>query len=213
MLVTSFSYLLRTITLLNIDEPLLGKLIDETEAQMVSFGIKNNSGTFHVSDIDMSNGFPSFTVIQNHPVKSLTQKEIYLDPFEIQLSVPGYYSIYNALTAICTRLVNDIPLGTVKSGIENFKGVERRFEILYEKDFMVIDDLLLNEDNIEASMNTLKNLNYSNIHFVHAVRGNRGVEVNHENARKRDNGSPLMDISKVTLTASRSHVRRIGSSI
>ena len=34
---------------------------------------------------------------------------------------------------------------------------------------MVIDDLLLNEDNIEASMNTLKNLNYSNIHFVHAV--------------------------------------------
>lgn len=195
-----------TIALLNIDEPLLGKLIDETEAQMVSFGIKNNSGTFHVSDIDMSNGFPSFTVIQNHPVKSLTQKEIYLDPFEIQLSVPGYYSIYNALTAIITGLVNDIPLGTVKSGIENFKGVERRFEILYEKDFMVIDDLLLNEDNIEASMNTLKNLNYSNIHFVHAVRGNRGVEVNRENAEKMAEWLPLMDISKVTLTASRSHV-------
>ena len=71
--------------------------------------------------------FLHLQVTQTHPVKSLTQKEIYLDPFEIQLSVPGYYSIYNALTAIITGLVNDIPLGTVKSGIENFKGVEKTF--------------------------------------------------------------------------------------
>ncbi|WP_368646338.1 Mur ligase family protein [Alkalibacterium putridalgicola] len=192
--------------LLNIDESLLEKLKDETEAQVISFGIKNDSGHFHVSDIDMSDGIHSFTVTQKKPVKSLTGRPINLEPFRIDLAVPGLYSIYNALTAIITGLVNDIPLNIVKSGIEGFIGVERRFQILYDKEFTVIDDLLLNEDNIEASLKALKNLNYKAIHFVHAVRGSRGAEVNRENAAKMADWFPSLNIKNVTLTASRSLV-------
>ncbi|MER2063564.1 MAG: UDP-N-acetylmuramoylalanyl-D-glutamate--2,6-diaminopimelate ligase, partial [Alkalibacterium sp.] len=129
-----------------------------------------------------------------------------LAPFKIALSVPNRYSIYNALTAIITGLVNDIPLKVVKKGIESFKGVERRFQILYDKGFMVIDDLLLNEDNIEASMKALEDLRYQTIHFVHSVRGSRGVEVNRENAVKMAEWFPRLGIRNITLTASRSHV-------
>ncbi|GEK90645.1 Mur ligase family protein [Alkalibacterium kapii] len=195
-----------SIALLNIDEGLLENLTNETEAQVVSFGIENDAGHFHVTDIDMSNGLPSFTVTQKYPIKSLTHKQIQLKPFRIHLSVPGFYSIYNALTAIITGLVNDIPLSVVTNGIENFKGVERRFQILYEKDFMVIDDLFLNEDNIDAGMNALKEMDFNTIHFVHAVRGNRGVDVNRENAVRMAERFPELNITNITLTASRSHV-------
>ncbi|SFC53104.1 UDP-N-acetylmuramoylalanyl-D-glutamate--2,6-diaminopimelate ligase [Alkalibacterium subtropicum] len=195
-----------SVALLNIDEPLIEKLTEETEAQVIAFGIENASGHFHVSDLDMENGIPSFTVTQKRAVQSLTGRQIWLEPFRIDLAVPGLYSVYNALTAIITGLVNDIPLSVVKSGIEGFGGVERRFQILYDKEFMVIDDLLLNEDNIDASMNTLKNLNVKTIHFVHAVRGSRGAEVNRENAAKMADWFPSLDIDSVTLTASRSHV-------
>jgi len=193
-----------SIALLNIDEPLLEKLTEETAAQVIAFGIDNASGHFHVSDVVMTKGLPSFTVTQKRPVKSLSGKTIFLDPFKITLSVPNRYSIYNALTAIITGLVNDIPLNKVKAGIEQFEGVERRFQILYDKEFMVIDDLLLNEDNIDAGMEALKNLTYNKIHFVHAVRGNRGVKVNRENAERLAWWFPSLGISNITLTASRS---------
>lgn len=197
------------VALLNIDEPLLEKLTEETEAQVISFGIENASGHFHVSDVVMTKGLPSFTVTQKRPVKSLTGKTIFLEPFRIDLSVPNRYSIYNALTAIIAGLVNDIPLNVVKAGIEQFKGVERRFQILYDKEFMVIDDLLLNEDNIDAGMDALKNLSYNKIHFVHAVRGNRGVDVNRENAKRLAWWFPSLGISNITLTASRSLVGKL----
>ncbi|MDZ7835872.1 MAG: hypothetical protein U5K84_11660 [Alkalibacterium sp.] len=110
--------------------------------------------------------------------------------------MPGHYSISNAMTAIITGLVNDIPLSVVKDGIENFKGVERRFQIIYKDEFMIIDDLFLNEDNIDAGMKALKNLDYNRIHFVHAVRGSRGVEVNRENAERMADWFPQVGITK-----------------
>jgi len=198
-----------SVAILDIDEPLLDKLTGETDAQVVSFGAENTSGIFSVSDIDLSEGIPSFTVSQSRPIQTLSGETLHLDPFRIDLSVPGHYSISNAMTAIITGLVNDIPLSVVKDGIENFKGVERRFQIIYKDEFMIIDDLFLNEDNIDAGMKALKNLDYNKIHFVHAIRGSRGVEVNRENAERMADWFPQVGITKVTLTASRSHAGKL----
>ncbi|MDZ7835871.1 MAG: Mur ligase family protein [Alkalibacterium sp.] len=61
-----------SVAILDIDEPLLDKLTGETDAQVVSFGAENTSGSFSVSDIDLSEGIPSFTVSQSRPIHTLS---------------------------------------------------------------------------------------------------------------------------------------------
>ncbi|API87854.1 UDP-N-acetylmuramoylalanyl-D-glutamate--2,6-diaminopimelate ligase [Marinilactibacillus sp. 15R] len=194
--------------ILNIDEPLLNPLVNQTEAQVVTFGIENSSGTVKITDIDLSSGKPSFTVnIMSH-LNTLNGTQISPEKFKIQLSVPGYHSIYNATTAILTALINNIPLEYVKKGIENFKGVERRFQILYDQEFKVIDDLLLNKNNIDSCMEAISHLKYENMHLVHAIRGSNGPELSEEIAESIVGWFNKMNIENIILTTSRSHVMK-----
>lgn len=195
-----------SVAVLNIDEPALQKLTSETKAQVITFGIENTTGHLSVSDIDLSSGTPECTVHLNKPVKTLEGAEISPTSFRLHLAVLGRFSIYNALTAIAAGLVNAIPLDIIKQGLEGFKGVERRFQLIYNHDFMIIDDLMLNENNINSSMMTIEELGCNTIHFVHAVRGNRGANINRENAENMADWFRRLNISHVTLTASRSHV-------
>ncbi|WP_423188612.1 Mur ligase family protein [Alkalibacterium sp. f15] len=196
-----------SVALLNIDEPLLIPLMNQTKAQVVTFGIENTSGTVHLSDIDLSSGKPTFIFNLTQPLITLSGQQ--LDPIslKIDLLVPGYHSVYNATTAILTALLNDLPLAYVRSEIGKFKGVERRFHVLYDKEFTIIDDLLLNENNIDSSMKTVEDLNYASFHIVHAIRGNNGQKLSLENAEAMARWCHKLEIDKIILTASHSHVK------
>lgn len=196
-----------SIAIINGDEPLLTSLEDETNAQVVTFGITNEQADVTVSDIQLVAGRPSFTVNINRPIKTLAQNTLGPVSFQVDLNIPGEHSIYNALTAIIVGLANDLSVETVKRGIEAFEGVERRFHILYDEEFMIVDDLFLNENNIESSMRTLESLSYQSIKIVHAIRGSNGPELNRENATKMAEWFKKLSIDKMVLTASRSHVK------
>lgn len=197
-----------SVAILNIDQPLLEKLKSETEAFVVTFGVENDTGDVSVSDINMDSGRPSFTVMIRNPIRTLEGEIIAPQSFNIDLAIPGFHSIHNALTAIIVGCVNGIPVSVIKKGIEQFNGVERRFHILYDDDFMIVDDLFLNENNIESSMQALQNLSYKSIHVVHAIRGNNGPALNKENAEKMAHWFSKLNIHRVTLTISQSHVKK-----
>ncbi|WP_245592938.1 Mur ligase family protein [Carnobacterium funditum] len=192
--------------ILNLDEPLLIPLREETEAQVVTFGIENKSGTITVSDIQFLSGIPSFTVDILKPFNTLSGKRIETTSFDLEMSVPGYHSIYNTLTALVTGLVNDIPIEDVQRGIKNFRGVERRFQILYDKEFKVIDDLLLNQNNIDSCMETISHLDYNELHLVHAIRGSNGPAHSTEIAESLTEWFHKMNVTKIILTTASSHV-------
>jgi len=194
------------IALINIDEPLLSPLIKETEAEVITFGIENDTGTLYVSDIDMSSGSPSFTVNITRPVVTLSGRKIFPVSFKIDLAVPGYHSIYNATTAILTALLNDLPVTFVKEKIGEFKGVERRFHVLYDKEFTIIDDLLLNKNNIDSSLKTIGKLDYNSLHILHAVRGKNGPDLNRENAEALAEWCCRYNVDQIILTTSRTQV-------
>lgn len=197
----------KSIAVINGDEPLLTSLVEETEAQVVTFGVTNGEADVTVSDVQLLAGRPSFTVNINRPIKTLAGNTLAPVSFPVDLNVPGQHSIYNALTAIIVGLANDLSVETVKRGIEAFEGVERRFHILYDEEFMIVDDLFLNENNIESSMQTLASLSYQSIKIVHAIRGSNGPELNRENATKMAQWFRKLSIDKMVLTASRSHVK------
>ncbi len=192
--------------ILNLDESLLVPLEEETEAQVVTFGIENKSGTITVSDIRFASGIPSFTVNIQKNFNTLSGKRIEATTFGLELSVPGYHSISNALTALVVGLVNDISIENIQRGLKNFRGVERRFQILYNKEFKVIDDLLLNQNNIDSCMETIRYLNYNELHLVHAIRGNNGPAHSTEIAESLTEWFRKMKVAKIILTTASSHV-------
>ncbi|MBF0521666.1 MAG: UDP-N-acetylmuramate--L-alanine ligase [Candidatus Omnitrophica bacterium] len=60
---------------------------------------------------------------------------------EIVLNVPGEHNVLNSLACVCLGLSLDIPFDTIKESLRQFKGVQRRLELIGELDGVrVMDD-------------------------------------------------------------------------
>jgi UDP-N-acetylmuramoyl-L-alanyl-D-glutamate--2,6-diaminopimelate ligase len=95
--------------------------------------------------------------------------------------VPGRHTVYNALAATIIALCYVIPIEEIVLLLESFKGVERRLQILYQKEFTLIDDHISDEDNTRKMLEALVLMTAGlPVHIIYAVRGNRGVQVNRE---------------------------------
>ena len=189
----------------NLDCPYSASLVNETLAQTVTYGLKETGGDFVVRDLDLSTGRATFTVELTRTLR--VAKTVYPpQQFEIKLSVLGLHSVYNAMGAIICSMLCGVPVGVIQEALQKFKGVERRFELIFEDDFKLIDDHFANSGNIDVTLETLKFMNYRNLQIVYAIRGSRGVTVNRENAEALARWAPRLGVKKVIATTSRSHV-------
>lgn len=193
---------------LNLDDAYSSSLQTETKASVVTYGIENNTGHLHCKNLDLSSGRGKFTVEVLKPFKTRGGQTIEPMEIEVNLSVAGYHSVYNAMSAITIGLIADVPVEKIQSGIERFKGVERRFQFIYENDFKIVDDHFANAGNIEVTLETLTKMDFNKLHVVYAIRGNRGVTTNRENAETLAKWAPKLGLKKVIVSLSESHVVR-----
>lgn len=189
----------------NLDCPYSASLVNETLAQTVTYGLKETGGDFVVRDLDLSTGRAIFTV---ELTRALRVADTVYPPqqFEIKLSVLGLHSVYNAMAAIICSMLCQVPVETIQEALRKFRGVERRFELIFEGDFKLIDDHFANSGNIDVTLETLKYMDYRSLQIVYAIRGSRGVTVNRENAEALARWAPKLGVKKVIATTSRSHV-------
>jgi UDP-N-acetylmuramate--alanine ligase len=76
---------------------------------------------------------------------------------EIELQIPGKHNVQNALAAIAVGLELQVPFHLVKTGIEKFTGVFRRWEVKAEVgDIMVVDDYAHHPTEIKATLAGVK---------------------------------------------------------
>ena len=66
-------------------------------------------------------------------------------PLAMRVNLSGKHNVLNALAAIAVSLDADIPMACIKDGLEHFKGVGRRFQVLGEfnfegKNITLVDD-------------------------------------------------------------------------
>ncbi len=77
----------------------------------------------------------------------------------IVMLVPGFHNAENALAAISIALEIGLEPEKVKAGIESFKGVKRRFQLILKSDKVVyIDDYAHHPTEIEAFLKSVKKL-------------------------------------------------------
>ncbi len=191
--------------ILNLDDPYSKDLQTKTSAHVFTYGVKDGTGDLSVLEIDLSLGRARMTVQLN---RTLDTKFGQVPPciFEVTLSVAGYHSAINALAAIGVALVSGSTISEIQKGLKDYQGVERRFEILYEGDFMVIDDHFANGGNIDVTLETMSMMAYKNLTLVYAIRGSRGVTTNRENAQTIAKWAKILKLDTVIASKSQSHV-------
>lgn len=190
---------------LNLDCPYSKALINETKAQVLTYGVKNKDGDISIKDLDLSTGRAKFKVVINKPIK-VENLEYKPQEFNVDLSVPGYHSVYNSLVAISIGILCGIEIPTIQRSINDFKGVERRFQIIYDKGFKIIDDHFANPGNINVTLETLSMMDYNKLHLVYAIRGSRGVTTNRENADTIAKWAKKLKLKEIIATLSKSNV-------
>ncbi len=179
--------------ILNLDDEISKSLISRTKAKVMTYGISDTSGDVYISHLDFSTGFAKYI---------LWYKEM---GYRVDLSVPGYHSVYNSLVAICTAISLGIPMKDIVLGIKHFGGIERRFELIYDYDFKIVDDHFANKGNIDITLKTLQFMDYRNFHLVYAIRGSRGYTVNKENAEAIAYWFDKLGINEIIATKSIGH--------
>ena len=86
---------------------------------------------------------------------------------QFRLHVPGVHNILNATAAIAVGIGLDIPIPQVQEALENFRGVDRRFQIRGQAaGVTVIDDYGHHPTEIRATLAAAKQCGYRKIHVI-----------------------------------------------
>ncbi|MBU1131821.1 UDP-N-acetylmuramate--L-alanine ligase [Patescibacteria group bacterium] len=75
---------------------------------------------------------------------------------EFELSVPGNFNIYNALSAIACSLGMNIPIGRIKDSLREYTGIWRRFEIVKNDEIAIISDYAHHPTAVQATIEAAK---------------------------------------------------------
>ena len=131
---------------INIDHTNTTDIIEAINRPYITFGFSNKA------NIQAQN--PTYN-------KLSTEFDLYINKnfiTKIQLNVPGKHNIMNALASISISSELDINYKTIKNGLKNFSGVQRRFDMKYVLDngIKLIDDYAHHPVEVNSVLDAIK---------------------------------------------------------
>ncbi|GAB6071999.1 UDP-N-acetylmuramate--L-alanine ligase [Venenivibrio stagnispumantis] len=127
----------------NIDDENVRSILPRIEKKVIKFGLSDEA-QIKAENIELIDGRYKFHI------------KGYGD---IHLSIPGKHNIYNALAAISISLELGVPFCVIKEALENFKNANRRFDIKYkDENIIVVDDYAHHPTEIKATLSAAKDM-------------------------------------------------------
>lgn len=132
-------------TAICLDDPNIQSCIPEISKRFVTYGLSTQAD-LHATEIHYDGNRTRFTV--NDKNGELGQ---------IDLNMPGKHNVLNALAAISVGLELGLSFATIAEGLIGFGGIQRRFQIKYDQDdIMVVDDYGHHPTEIIATLNAAR---------------------------------------------------------
>lgn len=129
-----------------LDDPEVGSILPDIKRRVITYGV-NPQAMVRAIKITHQDYRCSFNVIFEDEMLG-----------SIELKVPGDHNVKNALAAITVGIELGIPFEQIKSGLERFGGVFRRFQIkLDSDDLIVIDDYAHHPTEVQATIQAARN--------------------------------------------------------
>lgn len=75
---------------------------------------------------------------------------------EFQLAIPGLHNVSNSLPVIYYAIKFGVETEEIKEKLLNFRGAKRRFDILYDKNPVIIDDYAHHPTEIKATLDAVR---------------------------------------------------------
>jgi len=152
------------------DDPLLRRLLPEVQRRTVTYGTKRGSDfqvkipTLAAKDA-ASAGHPISD--DSRPLSRFSVRYREQDLGEFTLHVPGVHNILNATAAIAVGVGLDIPLDAIRTALDQFRGVDRRFQLRGRvAGVSVIDDYGHHPTEIKATLAAAKQCGFHGIHVI-----------------------------------------------
>lgn len=128
-----------------LDDSNIRSIIPEIERRTLTYGLTPQA-QIRAVDITSDHFNSSFTVLRDGEKLG-----------DIQLQTPGEHNVKNALAAVTVGLELDIDFEQIKSGLERFKGVFRRFQLKTDiNDIVVIDDYAHHPTEVQATLDAAR---------------------------------------------------------
>jgi len=174
---------------LNADDPRLLQLADYTSRNVLFFGRSKNA-RIRARSVKGTGAGLSFTLVL--PEESIT----------VDLKTPAAFMISNALAAAAVGYLLGLTAGEIKDGLEDFKPVKGRMNILKTvKGINIIDDTYnANPDSMKAAINTLRSLKGNHMGIL--IAGDMLELGDHAESMHRNIGriAAVSDIAKLYVT-------------
>ncbi|MGH9529987.1 MAG: UDP-N-acetylmuramate--L-alanine ligase [Terriglobales bacterium] len=158
------------------DDSMLRKIIPQIRRRTVTYGARRGSD-FRVRVLDsdgetgvspvVPGGDARRSIEENYPVSrfSITYKGNSLGEFH--LHVPGLHNILNATAAIAVGVGLDVNVDQIRSALETFRGVDRRFQSRGKvAGIAVVDDYGHHPTEIRATLAAARQCKFNKIHVV-----------------------------------------------
>jgi len=143
------------------DDPILRKLLPQVQRRVLTYGTRRGSDfLIRPGTIEQQPG-------EHRPLSHFRVSYRAKQLADFALHVPGTHNILNATAAIAAGIGLDIPVDTIRGALENFRGVDRRFQLKGKVgDISVIDDYGHHPTEIRATLAAARQCGFRRIHVI-----------------------------------------------
>ena len=144
------------------DDPLLRRLLPEVQRRTVTYGTKRGSDFLIKLD-----GAKPEVVSDSQPLSRFSVNYRKQDLGEFTLHVPGLHNVLNATAAIAVGLGLDIGIEFIRTALDHFRGVDRRFQLRGRAaGVSVIDDYGHHPTEIKATLAAARQCGFGKVHVI-----------------------------------------------
>jgi UDP-N-acetylmuramate--alanine ligase len=144
------------------DDPMVRRLLPQAQRRTVTYGTKRGSD-FLIKLEDRPSGFSG----EGQPLSCFRVSYRKKDLGEFTLHVPGVHNILNATAAIAVGVGLDVGVEAIRTGLDQFRGVDRRFQLRGRAaGASVIDDYGHHPTEIRATLAAAKQCGFRKVHVV-----------------------------------------------
>ena len=143
------------------DDTPLRRLLPQVRRRTVSYGTRRGS------DFQIKLGKTAFESAAQQPISHFRVLYGERDLGEFRLHVPGAHNVLNATAAIAVGIGLDIKADDIRAALENFRGVDRRFQLRGKAaGVSVIDDYGHHPTEIRATLAAARQCGFGKVHVL-----------------------------------------------
>jgi UDP-N-acetylmuramate--alanine ligase len=144
------------------DDPLLRRLLPDVQRRTVTYGTKRGSDFWIKLDARKE-----ATPGDSRPLSRFHVSYRKQDLGEFTLHVPGVHNVLNATAAIAVGVGLDVPIDAIRTALDQFRGVDRRFQLRGKvAGISVIDDYGHHPTEIKATLAAARQCGFGKIHVI-----------------------------------------------